>query len=216
MRYNPDFVTLDYIRELLIPFLADDSLSSSQLQSISDYLDLLLRWNARVNLTAVRDPSEIVQRHFGESLFAARHALLHRPPNFTAIDIGSGAGFPGLALKIWWPELRLTLIESNNKKVAFLREVVRTLKLESVEVLAQRAQEVVPQADLVTLRAVEKFDRVLPVSRRLMLPKAELVLLIGADQVAVAKSAVPEVVWDAAIPLPLSQSRVLLIGRAER
>jgi 16S rRNA (guanine527-N7)-methyltransferase len=216
MRYNPDFVTLDYIRELLIPFLADDSLSSSQLQSISDYLDLLLRWNARVNLTAVRDPSEIVQRHFGESLFAARHALLHRPPNFTAIDIGSGAGFPGLALKIWWPELRLTLIESNNKKVAFLREVVRTLKLESVEVLAQRAQEVVPQADLVTLRAVEKFDRVLPVSRRLMLPKAELVLLIGADQVAVAKSAVPEVVWDAAIPLPLSQSRALLIGRAER
>ena len=125
------------IAELLQPFAAEP-LSDSQLQSISAYLDLLLRWNARMNLTAVRDEEHIVTRHFGESLFAAQQLFPAptQPAGQRLIDIGSGAGFPGLPIKLWNPALKTTLIESNHKKATFLREVVRSLSLSDVEVLA--------------------------------------------------------------------------------
>src|SRR6267378_2729314 len=123
----------DRIAELLQPFLPVP-LVESQLQAISTYIDILLRWNARMNLTAVRQPEEIVTRHFGESLFAARHlfsqserhdvapepAASPRPagpstafersgdtPSPQLIDVGSGAGFPGLAIKIYAPQIRM-------------------------------------------------------------------------------------------------------------
>ncbi len=80
---------------------------------LSLYLDLLLKWNARTNLTAIRDPEEIVRRHFGESLFTAAHL----PAAQTLLDFGSGAGFPGLPIALFLPQLRVTLAESQNKKV---------------------------------------------------------------------------------------------------
>ena len=129
------------IAALLSPFLGGASLSDSQLSQLATYLDLLLRWNARINLTAVRDPEKIVARHFGESLFAARHlypGLATRDSGL--IDIGSGPGFPGLPTKIWAPALPTTLLESNQRKATFLREVVRALHLTEVEVLAIRAE----------------------------------------------------------------------------
>src|SRR6202051_2419367 len=72
---------------------------------LSPYLDLLLKWNARTNLTAIRDPQEIVRRHFGESLFTAAHL----PPAPTLLDFGSGAGFPGLPIQLFLPDLAVTL-----------------------------------------------------------------------------------------------------------
>src|SRR5271154_4218188 len=95
------------------------SLSLAQLNNISTYIDLLLRWNARINLTSVRDPEQIVTRHFGESLFAARilrDAGVLAGANQTLADLGSGAGFPGIPIKLLAPDLDLTLIESQNKK----------------------------------------------------------------------------------------------------
>ena len=124
--------------------------------NISTYIDLLLRWNARINLTAIRQPEEIVTRHFGESLFAARHlfpaeatteepsepALRSVERNSTSvIDVGSGAGFPGIPIKIWAPDIHLTLIESNQKKATFLREVARTLTLTNINVFPGRAED---------------------------------------------------------------------------
>src|SRR5579862_1823882 len=113
----------DRIAELLEPFLRPPipsslpsaRLSSTQLDHISMYIDILIRWNARINLTAIRDPEEIVVRHFGESLFAARHVFPETAAEagLELIDIGSGAGFPGIPMKIWEPALRVTLIESN-------------------------------------------------------------------------------------------------------
>ncbi|MGH9403017.1 MAG: 16S rRNA (guanine(527)-N(7))-methyltransferase RsmG, partial [Terriglobia bacterium] len=88
---------------------------------MSTYLGLLLRWNEKINLTAIRTPEECVTRHFAESLFLARHEQL----NGRLLDIGSGAGFPGLALKVAVPELAVTLLEPVAKKRAFLKEVVR-------------------------------------------------------------------------------------------
>lgn len=138
------------IGSLLHPFYPDAP--ESLLFQLSDYLDLLIKWNARMNLTAIRDPEEIVRRHFGESLFAARHL----PACETLLDLGSGAGFPGLPIQLARPGLAVVLAESQNKKATFLRETVRLLGLPT-EVWSARA-ETLPAGrrfDVVTLRAVD-------------------------------------------------------------
>lgn len=139
------------IAEILQPFYED--CSPLLLEKLSVYLDLLLKWNARTNLSAVREPREIVRRHFGESLFAASNVLT----GSTLLDLGSGAGFPGIPIQLAHPELRVTLAESQNKKASFLREVVRTLGL-ATEIFADRVENM-PAArrfDVVTLRAVDQ------------------------------------------------------------
>ena len=237
-------------------------LSPYQLQHISTYIDILLRWNARINLTAIRDPEEIVTRHFGESLFAARH-LFPDPPveaidarmetadspvysrrslvnnitrdpegsanhqgpmtndGISAADLGSGAGFPGIPIKLWAPHLALTLIESNQKKTAFLREVIRSLTLTNVNVFPGRAQQLLQQHlqsasagrfDLVTLRAVERFASILPVAASLVSPGGCLALLIGSSQLDQTQSTLPTLAWDPPLPIPQSESRMLLVA----
>ena len=230
------------IAELLQPFLgsAARGLSPQQLDQISTYIDLLLRWNARVNLTAIRDPEEIVTRHFGESLFLAHHlfpgeapfgvnqalpaasclpqATSHQPSaarQQRLLDIGSGAGFPGVPIKIWSPATPVTLVESRQKKVAFLREVIRTLALTDIDVFAGRAEDL-PEgsAQIVTLRAVERFEKILPIAAGRVAPGGTLALLIGATQVEVARQLLSGFHWDPPTPMPSSASRILLHGRS--
>jgi 16S rRNA (guanine527-N7)-methyltransferase len=239
-----------HIAELLQPFLTaisdpchserDSSreesaaLSPIQLLHISMYIDILLRWNARINLTAIRDPEEIVTRHFGESLFAARQLFPHVYPvpsvvkafdsandqrpatNDRVADLGSGAGFPGLPIKLWASDITLTLIESNHKKATFLREVVRSLTLTDIDIQNARAEDVTQTFDVVTLRAVERFADILPIAVRLLAPAARLALLIAGTQVPTAISILPQLSWQPAIPVPQSQSRVLLIGTSPK
>ncbi len=205
-------ISQDRIADLLAPFVRPKQLSHSQLSSIQTYLELLLKWNAKLNLTAIRDPEEIVTRHFGESLFAASQLFPNADSRSTAIDIGSGAGFPGLPLKVWNPCLELTLIESNQRKATFLREVIRALDLDSVSVLPTRAETVPFRADLVTLRAVERFERILPIALNLTKPRGRIAVLIGEAQVGLAQRTLPNVKWQAPIPIPLSKSRTLVIG----
>jgi 16S rRNA (guanine527-N7)-methyltransferase len=224
------------IAELLQPFLtvpilpnpchsepSEESavLSPAQLKNISTYIDLLLRWNARINLTAIRHPEEIVTRHFGESLFAARHLFPQRrrePPRSctpaeTMIDVGTGAGFPGLPIKIWAPDIELTLIESNHKKATFLREIVRSLTLMNINVFPGRAEDYPdPPAEVVTLRAVERFDITLPIAARLVAPGGRLALLISEAQLARTHDLVPDFAWSHPHNIPLSSSRRLVIG----
>jgi 16S rRNA (guanine527-N7)-methyltransferase len=218
------------VADLLAPFL-EEPLTSTQLDQISTYIDLLTRWNSRVNLTAIRTPEEIVTRHFGESLFAARHLFpkvagpppghpdKNSPPETPAdgllVDIGSGAGFPGLPIKIWSPKTRITLIESNNKKVAFLREVIRALTLTDIDVFPDRAESFPPaSAATVTLRAVERFDQILPAATRILAPSARLVLLISEAQLPQAQTLAPTLHWFPSIPIPLSESRIIAIAQA--
>jgi 16S rRNA (guanine527-N7)-methyltransferase len=199
-----------WIAELLTPFLGA-KLTDSQLTAVSVYVNLLLKWNAKLNLTAIRDPQEIITRHFGESFFAARQLFPAGNSHDSVIDVGSGAGFPGLPLKLWSKNIDLTLIESNQRKATFLREVIRTLDLRSAVVLSQRAESVSLRADFVTLRAVERFERVLPVAFGLLKPRGRMALLIGEAQVDLAQSILPDVEWNNSMPIPSSKNRRLLI-----
>ncbi|HEV2577609.1 MAG TPA: 16S rRNA (guanine(527)-N(7))-methyltransferase RsmG [Acidobacteriaceae bacterium] len=150
-------LSVDQIRALLTPFTSLE-LSDPLIQQVSDYLDLLIRWNSRVSLTAIRDPEEIIQRHFGESFFTAQHLATRLAPDAELLDYGSGPGFPGLPIQMLLPKIRVTLAESQAKKVAFLREVIRTLNL-TAEVWPRRVEELPDSRrfDAVTMRAVEKM-----------------------------------------------------------
>ncbi len=113
-------------------------LTAVQQEQFSHYLSLLMEWNGQMNLTAVREPSAIEGRHFLDSLTCA--PLMGDLSGLRLIDIGTGAGFPGLPLKILYPELRLTLVESVGKKANFLRAVTDALSLRDVTVLQERAE----------------------------------------------------------------------------
>lgn len=196
------------IAHLLQPFI---ELDETRLHTISMYIDLLLKWNARINLTAIRDPNEIVQRHFGESLFATKYLLEQGRPQ-TAIDLGSGAGFPGVPFAMLALEVQVTLIESQQKKATFLKEVIRVLELKKVKVFSNRAESYPGAADLVMLRAVEKFEQALPMAIRLTTPGGRIALMIGSGQVELAKKAAADVLWRDPIHVPSGMSRELLIG----
>jgi 16S rRNA (guanine527-N7)-methyltransferase len=199
-------------KSLLAPYLVQP-LSLDQLKQLEIYLNLMLKWNARINLTAVRDPQEIVARHFGESLFAGRQLQVEAAS--TLIDLGSGAGFPGLPIKILAPQIQVTLIESQQKKVAFLREAIRALGLQNVSVYAGRAEQSQLKSQIVTMRAVEKFESALSVAASLIQAGGCLALLIGAAQARKVRTALPKFAWQEAIAIPESRERVLLIGKAK-
>jgi 16S rRNA (guanine527-N7)-methyltransferase len=216
----------------LEPFLGGATLNETQLGQLATFLDLLLRWNARINLTAIRQPEQIVTRHFGESLFAARQLFPSwrlEPGAQGLLDIGSGAGFPGLPIKIYASALGVTLLESNHRKATFLREAVRALQLTGVDVLATRAEDYAlqmpsppsPAANsfTVTLRAVERFQQVLPTAVRLLQSSLasdrRLALLIGAAQARPARDIASSLAWSDSLPIPASTQRVLLIGQAQ-
>lgn len=201
------------IAELLDPF-GVSSLSPSQVERISTYIDLLLKWNARMNLTAVRAPEEIVTRHFGESLFAARHLFPETPVNGSVIDIGSGAGFPGLPIKIWNPAVHLTLIEAQQRKATFLKEVSRAITLTNIDVFAGRAEQYQgAKVGLVTLRAVERFETILPTAATLAAESGRVAILVGEPQLTAAQRLCPRIAWQLPVHIPLSKGRILLVGK---
>ena len=149
-------MTAAEIQGLLTPFVARRVVPEELYEQLAAYLDLLLRWNARTNLTAIREPREIVLRHFGESLLCGLEMGARLPAGASVLDFGSGAGFPGIPVQLVQPGFRVTLAESQNKKAAFLREAVRTLAL-STEVWGQRVEAMPAERvfDGVMMRAVD-------------------------------------------------------------
>jgi 16S rRNA (guanine(527)-N(7))-methyltransferase RsmG len=137
------------------------SLSPEQIKKLEAHYELLLRWNKIINLTAIRDEAEIVERHYCESLFLG--SRLPEGPLHIA-DIGSGAGFPGFPVAVLRADCKVTLIESHQRKAAFLKEAARDT--ENVRVLAKRAEEVEARFHWVISRAV-RYEDIAPAVRLL-------------------------------------------------
>jgi 16S rRNA (guanine527-N7)-methyltransferase len=171
----------DQIAELLVPFGVH--LSADQVSKISEYIRILLKWNKLISLTSIGEPAEIVTRHFGESMYLRSIMPVE---NGRLADVGSGAGFPGLPLKILSQDLHVILIESNKKKSAFLAEIVRSLGLSEVEVIALRFDEIRSETgfvNLVTSRAVGGFPKLLQWSRRSLSLRGHVALWVGGEDI---------------------------------
>jgi 16S rRNA (guanine527-N7)-methyltransferase len=170
------------------------------------YLELIIKWNARINLTAIRTPEEIIRRHFGESLFVGAHLGACG----TLLDFGSGAGFPGVPIQLLRPEVQVTLAESHGKKAAFLHEVVRSLNLPT-EVWASRVESM-PAArrfDGVTLRAVDDMNAAV---REAGLRAREQVLIVGTARQSGYPGLAASFRMDEPVPLPESNGGVLWVA----
>ncbi len=182
-----------------------------QVLQIQQYIDILLTWNEKVNLTAIRDPLEILYRHFCESMYAADAVPLEHG---RLADVGSGGGFPGLPLKILRPDLQVFLIESNIRKVTFLAEVIRELGLKGAQVLARRYEELgeeVAPLDYVCSRALGEFPAFLEWASSQQIAAKQVILWIGArDLPEIEKIRTWD--WREPIQVPHSLRRLLLVG----
>jgi 16S rRNA (guanine527-N7)-methyltransferase len=173
------------------------------------YLELLLRWNARLNLTAIREPEQMIRRHFIECAFAAQHL----PKQIESLlDFGSGAGLPGIPIAICRPEILVTLAESQGKKASFLLEVVRALGI-PVEVYNGRVEAMPPERlfHAVSMRAVEKMEIAIPAALRRVV--RYLVLLTTARSTPAYRKLTSELEWLDSIHLPNAAQMVLSIGK---
>lgn len=185
-------------------------LELAQSSRFKEYLSLILRWNARVNLTAIRDEEGILSRHFVESIACARSL----PAGITTLlDFGSGAGFPGIPIALCRPEIAVTLAESQGKKAAFLLEAIRVLGVES-KVYSGRAETLTELFDCVALRAVDRMQEATKAASRLVKPDGWLApMTTGAELAALQAAVGEEFSWGAAIPLPGGEDRMVAIGK---
>jgi len=185
-----------------------------QVVLIQQYIKTLLRWNEKLNLTAIRDPLEILYRHFCESMFAAGAIPVDKG---RLADIGSGPGFPGIPLKILRPDLELCLVESNIKKGTFLAEVVRELRLTNTRVLISRYEELgeeLTPLDYVCSRAVGEFGPFLEWAGSDRVAAHQVILWVGGrDLEEIRKMKNWE--WREPILIPKSLQRYLLVGKKQ-
>ena len=154
------------------------SLRDSQIELFKLYLQELLEWNKTFNLTGIRDPEDIVIKHFVDSLTP----LPYLEPSGRLLDIGPGAGFPSIPLKIAAGQLRITLVEAHRRRVSFLKHIVRTLKLESIVVVHNRFEHMEPADELfntIISRAFTRLEPLLKVAAPLMAPGNNLVAMLG-------------------------------------
>ena len=159
-------------------------LSIEQVNSIFLFLTELDKWNRTINLTAIRDGREVIIKHVLDSLSYLRG--FDAVAGLRLLDMGSGAGFPAIPLKIARPEIAVTLVESVKKKASFLRHIVRTVKLKGIEVMDKRTEEL-PAAclaayDVVTARAFANMDLALTTGRPFLKPGGQIVLSRGPEE----------------------------------
>ncbi len=208
-------LSTEEIARELVPFGVE--LPGPALNQLSLYLELLLRWNRRVNLTGLREPRAIVRRLFGESLYISRVVKLRG----WLVDVGSGAGFPGLALKLAAPDLRVTLVETRQRKCALLKEVARQCGFYNVDVVVERFEawsgrvKDSERADFITTRAVEIGAGLLQCAGRMLVPDGRLVLSTTAGLAQTVREQEHRWTWHRQVTIPNSTNSCLLIGSVQ-
>jgi 16S rRNA (guanine527-N7)-methyltransferase len=196
---------------LLLAGAGMEALDEALAVRFGEYCALLMRWNARTNLTAIRDEAGILSRHFVESIACAR-AL---PTGIaTLLDFGSGAGFPGIPIALCRPEIAVTLAESQGKKAAFLQEAIRTLGLPA-RVHAGRGETLGVQFDCVALRAVDRMSDAVRAARALVRGGGWLALMTTEPGEQFNGTASDGVLGFRSVALPGSERRVLVLTRSE-
>ena len=201
--------SVEVIRRVLGEFQI--SVTDLQVSQIQQYMSALLTWNEKVNLTAIRDPLEILYRHFCESMYAGVAVPLERG---RLADVGSGGGFPGLPLKILRPDLEIFLVESNVKKATFLAEVVREIGLNDTRVMVSRYEELgeeLTPLDTVCSRAVGEFGPFLNWAASERVAAGQAILWIGGRDLEDVRK-ISGWDWREPVSLPQSLRRFLLVG----
>lgn len=197
------------IREALLPYGVTPS--GELCEGIRVYTKTLLRWNEKISLTSVTDPSEVLRVHFGESFFAASAAAIS---DGRVADIGTGAGFPGIPIRMVRPGIRLTLVDPAIKKTVFLAEVLRSLSISDAKIVRCRMEELPADRtsfDLITARALGRYDSLLRWSKSRISQNGSLMLLLGdSDADKISKD--PGWTWRAPIRIPESRGRFVLLG----
>ena len=189
------------------------SASAEYSEKVRRYIETLLRWNAKVALTSVTEPREVLKFHFGESLFGMRAGDVE---NCRLADFGSGAGFPGIPISMADAEIRATLIEANGKKAAFLAEIQRELALPNVAVYKARAEDLPPgeRFDVVVARAVGDHLGLLRWSAKRLTRGGKVVLWLSrsaSDQIR----AVLGWKWQDPVKIPNTRNRSVAVASIE-
>lgn len=206
---SPDVLPAETILRALAQY--EIAANDNQVICIQQYMGLLMAWNEKINLTAIRDPLEVLNRHFCESMYAAAAVPVE---NGRLADVGSGAGFPGIPLKILRPDLEVFLIESHMKKATFLAEVIRNIDLRGAKVFFSRYEELgeeLAPVDFVCSRAVGEFAPFLAWAASEPVAAKQVILWISGRDLDEARRA-PKWEWRDPIPVPNSLQRYLLVG----
>ncbi len=142
------------------------TLSSEQLAKLHHFYELLISWNQKINLTRITEENEVYLKHFYDSLTLVKAVDLTK--NLTLCDIGTGAGFPGIVLKIVFPNLKITLIDSLQKRVNYLNEIIKDLDLKDISAIHSRGEDHHEQYDIVTARAVANIKKLVKYTMHLV------------------------------------------------
>jgi 16S rRNA (guanine527-N7)-methyltransferase len=200
------------ILEMAVQEAGLQPLAPAALTKFNSYLALLLKWNSKLNLTAVRTPEGIIRRHLVESIQCAQAIPAIEEPKIL-LDFGSGAGLPGVPIAICRPEIRVVLAESQSKKAAFLQEVVRVLALDA-EVFDGRVEDMAAGARfaVVTLRAVDKMVMACRIAITRIAPGGWIVLFATEGTQSKLTEALPEIFWKSKLPIYDSINGLLMLG----
>jgi 16S rRNA (guanine527-N7)-methyltransferase len=197
------------IELLLRPY--GGSVGAALCEQMRIYISTLLFWNEKISLTTVTDPEQIVRVHFGESFFAARVEGIAKG---RVADIGTGAGFPGIPIRMVSSEVELTLVEPVAKKTAFLGEVVRKIGISGVSIIRCRMEEmpvVTGGFDFVTARALGQYERLLQWAKTRLAENGRVILLIGEGEVErLAK--LPDWQWQNPVRVPETEGKLVFAG----
>ena len=151
--------------------------TQDQLNQLDKFYHLLIEWNKKINLTRIVDEEEVYLKHFYDSLTIAKEIDLTKVE--TLCDVGTGAGFPGIVLKIMYPNLKVTLIDSLQKRIKYLNEVIKDLDLKNIEAIHSRGEDFKGKYDIVTSRAVANIEKLVKYTMHLVSKNGVFIAMKG-------------------------------------